>query len=76
MSVKRLLAGLGKRAEAVGADAAGRAEIARAVTKQVVVHRASGNFRLEVISAFGRAAIPAAMSWSAATAVRRRHGSV
>lgn len=56
MAMKRLPAGLRKQAEAIGKDDAGRAQIIRTVTKQIVVHRASGKSRLKSLTHSGRAA--------------------
>src|SRR5207244_7924625 len=48
VAMKRVLAGLRKRAEAVGKDDAGRAEIVRTITKGIVVHRASGRSKVAI----------------------------
>jgi site-specific DNA recombinase len=51
-AMKRLLATLRERAEAIGSDDAGRAQIVRTVTKGIVVHRAAERSRLAVTYAF------------------------
>jgi site-specific DNA recombinase len=52
VALKRLLATLRTRAEAIGKDDAGRALIVRTVTKQIVARRTHDKSRLEVTYAF------------------------
>lgn len=67
-AMKRLLVGLRTQAEAIGKDDAGRARIVRTLTKQIVVHRASGRSRLEVTYAFGADGHSAAAGAAASSA--------
>jgi site-specific DNA recombinase len=52
IALKRLLAGLRTQAEAIGKDDAGRAQVVRTVTKQIVAQRAGDRSRLKITYAF------------------------
>lgn len=66
--VRTLLRSLRGIAERAGTDARRRAGIVRTVTKQIVVHRASGQSRLAITYAFGRSVpVPASEPASSAS---------